>query len=136
MVARSSTKASEAGHTPPMAGAPEGCGCTGTSGDVLVALLCFLSGADKELLVVVGRPEALNQHRGGTLDVVHVGEHAAYAPYEGLDLGPDEQLLVSRTRRDRVDGREDAPVGKVAIELESPYCFWPEASRDCAPSKP
>ncbi len=81
----------------------------GSSGDVLVALLRLLGGADKEFLVVAGRPEALDQHRGSTLDVVHVGEHAAYAPYEGLDLGPDEQLLVSSTRRDRIDGREDAP---------------------------
>ena len=72
----------------------------------------------QELLVGVGALEALDKRCGRALGIVHAGEDATQTKDKRAHLLVDQQVLVARTRGNRVDGRENAAIGQVAVELE------------------
>ena len=74
----------------------------------------------EELAVAVGLGEAVEDALGGVAAAV-VGEHADHAAQQddlAVDLVGVEQLLAAGAGADDVDGREVAPLGQLAVEVQ------------------
>ena len=71
----------------------------------------------EELLVGLGEPHLLLQelHR---FDGIHVRKVFAEHPRAVHHLARQEQILAARARGDHVDGRVDALIGQLAVELQ------------------
>ena len=78
----------------------------------------FFGRTHQELLVGVGALKTLDKRRRRALGVVHAGEDATQAKDKRAHLLVDQQVLVACTGGNGVNGREDAAIGKIAVELE------------------
>ena len=84
----------------------------------LLVIAVLFGRTHQKFLVGISALKALDKRRCRALGIVHAGEDAAQAKDKRTHLLVDQQVLVARARGNGVDGREDAAVGQIAIELE------------------
>ncbi len=75
-----------------------------------LATLHLLRSANQEFLIRIGLRKTFEQRLHRTLGIVPVREDPTNRPDERRFLLVEQQVFATRTRRDRIDGREDTTI--------------------------